>query len=270
MGHTLIRNTFLLLDRQFRAQGFSQLFIPVKDFYNPAVFFREGNNPYGGILIGLVGILARQVDNIFVEAVREQLIFEGPTFDGTVGDLPAINIQRGRDHGLPGYVKFREACGARPAKFFPDLLDTITQDQINRLKRVYANVEDIDLFAGGISEFPTGGSVLGFTFTCILTQQFKLLRAGDRFWYERDQPTSFTAAQLAQIRKATIARVICDNADGVVFIQKRAMEGRTRTSGNNPAFFCEDLDFVDLNVFKEEESEEGESEPSPGDASIGA
>ena len=62
MGHTLIRNTFLLLDRQFRAQGFSQLFIPVKDFYNPAVFFREGNNPYGGILIGLVGILARQVD----------------------------------------------------------------------------------------------------------------------------------------------------------------------------------------------------------------
>ena len=190
----------------------------------------------------------------FVEAVREQLIFEGPTFDGTVGDLTAINMQRGRDHGLPGYVKFREACGARPAKFFPDLLDTISQDQINRLKRVYANVDDIDLFAGGISEYPTEGSVLGFTFTCILTRQFKLLRAGDRFWYERDQPTSFTAAQLAQIRKATIARVICDNADGVVFIQKRAMEQITSTSGNNPAFFCEDLDFVDLNVFKEGKS----------------
>jgi len=41
----------------------------------------------------------------------------------------------------------------------------------------------------------------------------------------------------------------------VVFIQKRAMEGRTRTSGNNPAFFCEDLDFVDLNVFKEGKSQ---------------
>ena len=62
MGHTLIRNEFDLLDRQFRAQGFSQPNIPVKDFYNPAVFFREGNNPYGGILIGLVGFPAQQVD----------------------------------------------------------------------------------------------------------------------------------------------------------------------------------------------------------------
>ena len=62
MGHTLIRNTFVLLNSRFRAQGFSQQFIPVRDFYNPAVFFREGNNPYGGILLGLVGRLAQQVD----------------------------------------------------------------------------------------------------------------------------------------------------------------------------------------------------------------
>ena len=163
-------------------------------------------------------------------------------------------MQRGRDHGLPGYVKFREACGARPAKFFPDLLDTITQDQINRLKRVYANVEDIDLFAGGISEFPTEGSVLGFTFTCIITQQFKDLRAGDRFWYERDKPTSFTAAQLAQIRKATIARVICDNADGVMFIQRDAFLQRTSRDGGNPSIDCDNLPLVDLNVFKEGKS----------------
>ena len=189
--------------------------------------------------------------SIFVTAVREGLIFEGPTFDGTVGDLPAINIQRGRDHGLPGYVKFREACGARPAKFFPDLLDTISQDQINRLKRVYANVEDIDLFAGGISEFPTQGSVLGFTFTCIITQQFKDLRAGDRFWYERDQPTSFTAGQLAQIRKVTIARVICDNADGVERIQRDAF---LRTTSNNPRVDCDNLPLVELNAFKEGKS----------------
>jgi len=63
MGHTLIRNTFPRLNSRFRAQGFGRLnAIPVRDFYNPAPFFQEGNNPYGGILLGLVGRLAQQFD----------------------------------------------------------------------------------------------------------------------------------------------------------------------------------------------------------------
>ena len=188
----------------------------------------------------------------FVEAVRERLIFEGPTIDGIVGDLPAINCQRGRDHGLPGYVKFREACGGKPAKFFSDLLDTTTQAQINLLKRVYTNVLDIDLFVGAIVEFPTGESALGFTFTCMLARQFKDLRFADRFWYERDDhQTAFTLAQLTEIRKTSIARVICDNADLVKEIHKEAFLPRTGSNGNNPLVPCESIDRVNLNVFRD-------------------
>lgn len=33
-------------------------------------------------------------------------------------DLGTINIQRGRDHGLPPYVKFRHLCGMTPATSF--------------------------------------------------------------------------------------------------------------------------------------------------------
>ena len=191
--------------------------------------------------------------------MREQLIIEG----NIVGDLPAINIQRGRDHGLPSYVKFREACGGGVVKSFDDLQDIISKEQRDRLNRAYrGTVQDIDLFAGGISEFPAPGSVLGPTFTCIITQQFKNVRFGDRFWYERKTNNvprfkifiypnmAFTLPQLTEIRKSSLARVMCDNTDSVFFIQEKVFLPRN-FKGANPVVDCDFLKKVNLDEFKE-------------------
>lgn len=39
----------------------------------------------------------------------------------TGGDLVAITIQRGREHGIPGYNQFREICGLAKVQTFEEL-----------------------------------------------------------------------------------------------------------------------------------------------------
>ncbi|VDM27811.1 unnamed protein product, partial [Toxocara canis] len=48
-----------------------------------------------------------------------------------------------------------------------------------------------------------------------------ITRRGDRFWYENFfVPSAFTIEQLNEIRRTSLARVICDNADGIRKIQQ--------------------------------------------------
>lgn len=94
-------------------------------------------------------------------------------------DLGALNIQRGRDHGLPSYNRWREFCGLPVARSFRSLSD-ISSQAVRKLERMYVHVEQIDLFVGGILEDLVPGGRLGPTFTCIIRTQFQRLRDGDR------------------------------------------------------------------------------------------
>jgi peroxidase len=62
------------------------------------------------------------------------------------------------------------------------MLDIQDSNLLNKLKMFYGHPGNIDLWVGGISEKVVPGALIGPTFSCIIGEQFKRFREGDRFW----------------------------------------------------------------------------------------
>ncbi|OWF39452.1 peroxidase-like [Mizuhopecten yessoensis] len=187
-------------------------------------------------------------DRVFEPQVRDLLFLDKK---GNSFDLPAINIQRGRDHGMPCYNEWREWCNLPVAKSFEvregGLVD---HDPVcaGLLKKAYGHVNDIDLYAGAISEQHIPNGEVGPTFACIIARQFHAYKYGDRFWYEQvDKPTAFTRAQLKQIKKITLSKISCDNFK----IRKIQKDSFTTISPSNPLTDCKTLPKLKLRPWKE-------------------
>ncbi|KAB0801447.1 hypothetical protein PPYR_05801 [Photinus pyralis] len=164
-------------------------------------------------------------------------------------DLVSLNIQRGRDHGLPGYTNWRQHCGLERPKHFSDLADDIDQDALANIQQIYRDVDDIDLYTGALSERPLEGGILGPTLTCLITDQFIRMKKGDRMWYENPyKPQGFTLEQLGQIRLTTLARIICDNSDNVDQVQPYVMQ---RIYEGNEYTPCIEIPRPDLTKWKD-------------------
>jgi len=203
-------------------------------------------NNYENILKGAL----LQNSYYFSPAVNNYLnhhLFENLTSEFRRLSLPALNIQRGRDHGLPGYNKYRKYCGLKYAYSFKDF-DNIPVDVRYRIESIYDHPDDVDLFVGAMSEYPTEDGVVGETVACILAQGFRDWKHGDRFYYENNNPVNgFTLNQLNEIRRASMARILCDNSD-LAFVQRIVfLEANEET---NPLIDCQQLYNVNYNEWK--------------------
>jgi len=168
-------------------------------FFNPEGVTENGIEP---ILKYLASSNAEQIDNMIVDGVRNFLF--GPPGAGGF-DLASLNIQRGRDHGLADYNDTREALGLSRVTSFSQI--TSDDEVAAKLEEVYGDVDNVDLWVGGLAEDHVAGGSLGATFRRIIVDQFTRLRDGDRFWYERD----LKGADLKLVRNTSLADVISAN-----------------------------------------------------------
>ena len=234
-GHSLIRPSFDILDKNFNPIG------PPIDlrfmFFNNTFIQRSGITP---LLLGLVGNSSENVDRILSPGIIRHL-FQRENREGL--NLATLNIQRSRDHGLPGYNAYRNLFKIGNAKTFDQTANEIKNSENRKiLSRLYNNdPSNLEVWVAGLAEAPLPNAILGRIFSSIIGEQFQRTRDGDRFYFERKGV--FRPDRLAEIRRSSLSRMYCDNLKNVVSIQPDAFLTPTAKS---PRITCERICSIDL------------------------
>ncbi|XP_071446700.1 peroxidasin homolog [Hetaerina americana] len=243
-GHSLINPVLQRLDNNLRPIPEGPLPLH-KAFFSPWRLVEEGG--VDPLMRGMFSIPAKlKTPHQTLNSELTERLFE--VAHEVALDLAAINIQRGRDHGLPGYNEYREFCNLSPARTFDELHNEIRNIKLReKLKHLYGHPGNVDVWVGGILEDPVPGGKVGPLFQCLLVEQFRRLRNGDRFWYEN--PAVFKPEQLLQIKQSSLARVICDNGDNITEVNKDVF---ILPKHHNPHFVqCPSLPEIDLRFWTE-------------------
>jgi len=198
MGHSLLSPQLLRLDANGNEVAAGHL--PLRNaFFRPDHLSTQGID---SLLRGLANQVCQNLDVYVVDDVRN-FLFGAPGEGGF--DLASLNIQRGRDHGVPGYNDARQALGLPRVESFADI--SSDQEIQRRLASVYDSVDDIDLWIGGLAEDQLPGAMVGQLISGFVKRQFKDLRDGDRLWYRR----SLGDEDRRMVENTTLADIIRRN-----------------------------------------------------------
>jgi len=214
-GHSMVQDIF---------KGKNQPWKLGKAFIEAKFATKDDGHGFVNELEGCTEQPAQEVDQHICESLTEKLYVntgnltgdEKRTMKGLGSDLGAINIQRGRDHGLPSYNSFRKHCGLSEIKDMNSAPTEISAEAWQRLRAVYTEPEQIDLYPGGLSETHVEGGSVGPTFSCIISRQFKNLMDGDRFFYMHDSGPGIhplTGKSLEAIQSRRLGDIICENTN---------------------------------------------------------
>ena len=221
-GHSMINSRFMVGSAEKRPVWWK-----LRDIFDGQKV-RGNKMPIEQMLEGLISQTPQKCDAYFSSEVIDHLFQKNNERQDFGLDLLAINIQRGRDHGIPSYNAFRKHCGLKPLTSWSEKPSEFEEAIWLNLKKVYEKVEDIDLYIGGVSEKNVYQGSVGPVFACIIGEQFRRLKFGDRYFYSHSNKNG--GRGLGEIAKKYVIKrrlgdLICDNTD---------LEGTQRWVTNQP------------------------------------
>ena len=155
-------------------------------------------------LDGLQRQTQNETDLKVVEDLRSMLF--GPAGSGGM-DLMALNVQRGREHGLGSYSDVASIFGLDPMTSFSDLTSDV--DLATKLASLYQDVNDVDLWIGLLAADRESGTEFGVLMNTILSDEFRRLMEGDRYFFAWDD--GLTEREKQQVMGTRLSDVIARN-----------------------------------------------------------
>ncbi|MFT4637016.1 MAG: peroxidase [Verrucomicrobiales bacterium] len=201
IGHTMVSAHIMQMNDD-GSVPMSGSFLFKEAFFQPELM----NDPLlvDRVLKGVASKRMQEIDPFVVEDLRN-FLFAEPGQGGL--DLIAINLQRGRDHGLPSFNQARAALGLAPHASFENVSSNSVVSQ--GLAEAYGDIDLMDLWIGAVSEDHLPGASVGETIATALAMQFRHLRDGDRFFFLMDDALS--DEEKAAIRATKLSDVIMRN-----------------------------------------------------------
>ncbi len=199
-GHSMLSSELLRVDDYGNVIDAGNLALQ-DAFFAPGEIIANGID---SLLAGFARQEAQEIDNMIVDDVRNFLF--GPPGAGGF-DLASLNIQRGRDHGLPDYNQARIDLGLEPVTSFADITSDAKVQAA--LQEAYGDVDSIDVWVGGLAEDHVDGASVGELVYTVLVDQFERIRNGDRFWYQN----VYSGEALSKIDSTSLSDIIKRNTD---------------------------------------------------------
>ena len=213
-----------------------------EDFFDPNLLNPAGvvdpltghtSSDIGAVLKGEADGVSNADDLMAISDIRNLLFGNG----GLGGqDLMALDVARGREHGIPDYNTLRVALGLPAVTSFAQITSNVTVQ--HELEQAYpGGVSTIDAFEGGLAEDHVGGSDVGPLFQAIMVNQFERLRDGDRFFYlnENLSPAEWSIiGQGNTLGKVIEANTNVTNLQSNVFLFKASISGSVTAGMGRP------------------------------------
>ncbi|CAI2162308.1 12048_t:CDS:10 [Funneliformis geosporum] len=121
----------------------------------------------------------------------------------------SLDTVRSRDRGIPLYNDAREAFGLTRKSSWAEISSDL--DVQKRLEDTYGTVDRVEALMGGLAEDHINGGNYGELFYKSFSEQWKLIRDSDRFWYE-NQDAGFSQEDIAKIKTTTLLDILIRNS----------------------------------------------------------